>query len=366
MEKAIWNGKEYYAGEVAKDFLLEKQIRNVSSRELCCPDSECPNPILRYCHGEKRRSYFAHNHNADCDYAKFDMQPSILKEFAYLLYDIFREKGYDVRIEEKVLAHHYAHLVLKNGDKSLIVELGQKSTSAKHIVELEEEYEAKELAWQWLVVDEIDKKQNEDEFYFVKRAALNKSQQNRVIVLDKASDRVAQYKMDTSQYKYKNSDVSIPGYPQIYMQIGNMQSLCFENGEITLSGFEENYQSWITQKRQAFESYKQKQETVQDKCKHKGKAKEQVISCTELRENQPVETVSGIDYKKIVEKFLKLSPMRRKEILSYAKKCSKLSDLTFLDITENTAIETQFEKIIKILPSLIKKSVLQKMESIYW
>ena len=89
MEHAKWNEQEINAADIAENIELECKIREVSSKELFCPDPECENPILRYCRGEKKRAYFAHLHNSNCDYAQFDRLPSLIRELRYKLFDIF-------------------------------------------------------------------------------------------------------------------------------------------------------------------------------------------------------------------------------------------------------------------------------------
>lgn len=67
IEKAIWKGKEIFAFEISQDYNNEKIIRQASGRkELFCPDENCKNRILKYCHGEKKQPYFAHLVNTDC------------------------------------------------------------------------------------------------------------------------------------------------------------------------------------------------------------------------------------------------------------------------------------------------------------
>ena len=80
MERAKWNDLEISATDIASDYQKEEVIRRVSGKELFCPDPECESPLLKYCRGEKKRAYFAHLHDGNCDYAQFDRQPSILRE----------------------------------------------------------------------------------------------------------------------------------------------------------------------------------------------------------------------------------------------------------------------------------------------
>lgn len=137
MERAKWNGREYTASEVADDFEMEHAIRQISGRELFCPDPQCETPLLRYCHGEKKHAYFAHLQTGSCDYAQFDKQPGIIREGRYKLYDLFKSKGYDVQIEQKILPHHYTHILLKTGTKTIAIEIGSSATRVGQIETLQ-------------------------------------------------------------------------------------------------------------------------------------------------------------------------------------------------------------------------------------
>ena len=94
MENAMWNGRVYTATEVSQSYELEKEIRKASARrELKCTDPDCPNPILKYCHGEIKNPYFAHLNNCNCDYAEFDKgNTQLMRSVKRNLYEIFVAK----------------------------------------------------------------------------------------------------------------------------------------------------------------------------------------------------------------------------------------------------------------------------------
>lgn len=55
MDKAIIDNKIVSAYEISLDYELEKNVRKYSrSKKILCVDSCCENPVLRYCHGDKR------------------------------------------------------------------------------------------------------------------------------------------------------------------------------------------------------------------------------------------------------------------------------------------------------------------------
>lgn len=140
MERAKWNGREYTASEIADDFEMEHTIRQLSRRELFCPDPQCETPLLRYCHGEKKHAYFAHLQTESCDYAQFDKQPGIIREVRYKLYGLFKSKGYDAQIEQKILPHHYTHILLKTETKTIAIEIGSSATRVAQIDTLQNDY----------------------------------------------------------------------------------------------------------------------------------------------------------------------------------------------------------------------------------
>ncbi len=73
MDKAIINNKIVSAYEISLDYESEKLVRAYSrNKKILCVDSCCKNPVLRYCHGDKKAAYFAHLTNTECDYDKFD------------------------------------------------------------------------------------------------------------------------------------------------------------------------------------------------------------------------------------------------------------------------------------------------------
>ena len=100
MEKAIWNNKEYYAVNIARDYFLEREARLASSKDFLCPNANCKNRLLRYCHGEKR-TFFAHLTKEDCDYSRFDKTITpLIREIKKILFVHFTGLGYDVKMDE--------------------------------------------------------------------------------------------------------------------------------------------------------------------------------------------------------------------------------------------------------------------------
>lgn len=123
MDKAKWGEMLYIANEVCLDYNAEKQIRKASGRrELRCIDPDCNNPIVKYCHGEKKSPYFAHINKSLCEYEEFDREnTSIIKIIKLKLFDIIKNNGFNVQLDVKLIPHHYTHLLVSTKKRNLLL-----------------------------------------------------------------------------------------------------------------------------------------------------------------------------------------------------------------------------------------------------
>ncbi|MFR1436360.1 MAG: competence protein CoiA family protein [Acutalibacteraceae bacterium] len=256
MERATWNGKEIMAMEVAENYELEKEVREASGRkELLCPDSECEQRVLRYCHGDIKEAYFAHLNNEDCDYAQFDkINTSTLKAIRKRLYTHFKSVGYDVKLEVKILDHHYTHLlfVFPTSEK-IAVELGTQRTSANQIRFLTEKYKQKNVQVKWIVIGDIKRPVRENHVFFLKRYLLNESVNKDLIVINSDCSEAVQYKVDPNQYIYNGQPLHSENYPDVYHEFSSIDFLTFEGNELSFKGFQQRFSKWLKTKRTAFE-----------------------------------------------------------------------------------------------------------------
>lgn len=256
MDNAQWNGKLLIASEIAKDYLLEKEIRKASGhKKLHCPDPECQNPILRYCHGEKKDAFFAHLNNEHCDYADFDRQNTqIMRSVRRTIYEQFKNKGFQVYPEVKILDHHYTHLYINMGEgKKIAIEIGTQRITANRIDTLTDAYRKKSIAVKWLVIDNTDTHVQEDQTYFLKRYLFNESQNKDLLVVSWDGKKVAQYKVDPNQYKYNGCSMTSINYPETYFEKAPIEKLTIAGEELTLAGYNERYENWLLRKRSAFQ-----------------------------------------------------------------------------------------------------------------
>lgn len=256
MENARWNGQLLIASEIAKDYSLEKEIRKASGhKELRCPDPECQNPILRYCHGEKKDAFFAHLNNEHCDYADFDRENTqIMRTVRRTIYEQFKNKGFQVYPEVKILDHHYTHLLIDMDEGNKIaIEIGTQRITANRIDALTDAYRKKGIAVKWIVIDNTDFNVRESQTYFLKRYLFNESKNKDLLVVAWDGKEVAQYKVDPNQYEYNGRIFTSSNYPETYFEHAPIEELTIDSEELTLAGYNERYEKWLLRKRSAFE-----------------------------------------------------------------------------------------------------------------
>ena len=254
MEFALWNGKKISASEVSAEYSYEKQVRDVSSKELLCPDPNCANPILRYCHGDKKDAYFAHICNEHCDYGDYDRDtPSQIKLVCKRLYTHLASLGYNVQMEVKVLKHHYTHiLITTDNNERVAIEFGNQRTSEKRIERITQEYKDTGISVQWIIVDKLDVPDGEDRVYCLKRYILNESPNCDLIIIEPETYKVGQYKIDEKRYWAAGREIYSENYPKTYTVESTLENIIFENNELTLPGFIASYNTWFEKKNKQF------------------------------------------------------------------------------------------------------------------
>ena len=254
MENAVWNGKEIMATEISKEYAIEKEIRKASGRkELRCPDSDCKNPTLKYCHGEKKEAYFSHINNEHCDYALFDKENNqAMRNIRHLLYEHFISKGFDVKPEVKVFKKHYAHLLFNFDNKAVALEIGTQQTSANKLDRIMQEYESMDMSVIWIVADNAQTFIKENETFFIKRYALNETDTRDLIIISWNGENIAQHRLDTNRYYHNDHEIVSENYPPIFSEYSSLGELTISNGRLSLEGFGGRYDVWLDKKQKAF------------------------------------------------------------------------------------------------------------------
>ena len=269
MDKAIIDNKIVSAYEISLDYELEKAVRKYSrNKKILCIDSHCENPVLRYCHGDKKAAYFAHLTNTECDYDKFDKNDSAtLKELRIKLFNHFTALGYKVETECKLLKHHYSPVFCSKENESFVIEMGDSRTTMGHVEKLQREYALKQIPIKWLVVDEETLFLRENGVSFLKRFLLNESKNNDFILVD--GNEIIQYRLDKKVYK-------LDRYSEIYKEKAMLKDLCVVNGEFSINGFDSRFLDWQNKKEVAIEEeLKRREELRKEREKQELKRKEE-------------------------------------------------------------------------------------------
>ena len=251
----MWRGLVYTATEISGSYELEKEIRKASGhKELVCTDPDCPNPILKYCHGEKKHAYFAHLDNCNCDYAEFDKENTqLMRSVKRTLYENFVARGFDVQLEVKLLPRHYTHLLFTlNGGRKIAVELGTQRSTANKIESLSKQYNHIQIENRWIVISNSNTPARENETFFIKRYLLNESKHKDVLIINWDGTEITQYIIDSNPYLYRGYPLYSNNYPDIYAETGSLIDLTFEDDILTLSGFYTRYNEWLEKKKNAF------------------------------------------------------------------------------------------------------------------
>ena len=236
METALWNGRLYTISEIADDYELENRIR-AAKKELYCPDPNCASPILRYCHGDQR-NYFAHLH-CDCNYKRYekDLTP-LIRKVKPIVYDVLNDKGFNIKIDARITATEYAHLLVELSDKKIIaIEFATPQITLRRVEKITEKYNRSNIELRWIVVSNFQTPLFENDTCFIKRYLLNQSINHDVVILDEDGSNVVQYKEDRAGARLNSTT-------DIYREYSDVSSLTLEETAVTVGGFKERYNKW--------------------------------------------------------------------------------------------------------------------------
>ncbi len=241
MDKAYINDMIVSAYEISQDYKMEKFVRTLSkNKKILCVDPDCKNPVLRYCHGDKKGAYFAHLVNTDCDYFTFDKNDNMLfKELRIKLFNHFSSLGYKVKMEHKILKNHYSPIFCMKENETFVIEMGDSKTTKSYIERILNEYSLKSIPVKWIVVGEQLLNLKENEISFLKRYLLNESKNKDFILFD--GNKIIQYRM----YKI---DYQTCCNKEIYSEKDNIQALCVVDGELCIKDYDCRFALWKKQR----------------------------------------------------------------------------------------------------------------------
>ncbi len=231
MENGMWNNNELHAFDIAKDYELEKKVRQASkNRELLCMDKNCSNRILKFCNGEIRGAYFAHRENSDCSYDRYERSHG--KKYEYVrhsLYNELKRKGYNVSMEQPIGKRHYAQIVIINEDGSKEgIEFASVRISISDIERIEDIYKENATGLIWVLVDKPYMSIDGINSYFIKKYCLNDTPDKTLTIIDKSGECVTQFRK---------------GPTSIYRENRLVAELVMENQRLVIRNFNERFAS---------------------------------------------------------------------------------------------------------------------------
>ncbi len=259
MQSALWNGKRIYAWNVAEDYAFEKEVRLASSRkELRCKDKDCTHPVLRYCNGDKKEPYFAHLDASDCDYSKFERTFGVMENLTARLAQILQKNGYDVDVQVKLFKGHITYIVAwKAGETPVAIDFITHMKGVEDIEGWAKSYQENHIPYTFIVADRKLDITSERNTFFAKRYSLNETANNYLVVISWGGEAVTQTAMDRNDYHYKGRSCQFPEGMGIYFFEGTKADvLTLENGQITIPGFTNRFESWLSDKERFFENWK--------------------------------------------------------------------------------------------------------------
>ena len=255
MEKAIWKGTMIYASDVKDKYEFENVIRLASANgELKCPDGCCDSPTLKYCHGNKKRPYFAHKHTSNCDYDTYDKSNTqSINDIKLLVYNHLTNKGFKVDMDVKIYEHQYAHIVINANNNPYVIEIVQNSVTARKINRIVSQYENHKVPIKFLVIGNATILQDESDYNFIRRFSLNDSANNDLLVINEEGTELYQSRLD--KYRYVYQGYKLYDYDEIYYEEASFEDLTFENDELTISGFSSRYAEWYNEKQERYKKF---------------------------------------------------------------------------------------------------------------
>ena len=251
MEYAIFKEKMISASEIAEDFGIETSIRIASrNKELQCPDPECKQPLIKYCHGDVKDAYFAHVNHGACDYASFDKETTPTVRFIQqTLYEHFKGLGYNVDQEIKILPHHYTHLVITfdDGDR-LALEIGTQQITKNAADNLSRKYQEQEIPFRWIIIGEPSERVQEGHVCFIKRQQLNESENGDLFLINEKGTAVAQCRLFNEPYIYKERCMD----KVVAQGVSGVEKLKFMRKELAIPKFVNQLPDWYEKKQDKF------------------------------------------------------------------------------------------------------------------
>jgi hypothetical protein len=260
LERCVFQNKSIYATDLTVEFAKEKLIREAGrNNQLFCYG--CKHSVI-YKRGEIRKAYFAHKilYN-ECDYDKYSMfcqkRSQDWKNLKELIYSHFLSLYPEASVEksEKLIQHHWTDVSITFDEgKKFAIEIDDKSMASKKMSEICLAYKNQNITSDWVVLDKITDLHFDSEAYYIKRARLNESANNSLIVVDKDDFSIGIYKLDTNKYIYSGTFTDHSFGSNIFWCKSSVEKLFLNDYGLSVEGFDDKFRLWLNGRKEEFET----------------------------------------------------------------------------------------------------------------
>ena len=258
MVSCIWNGERIDAFDICKKENVETAIRKAGAQgQLSCIDPNCKSHI-GYKHGPKKSPHFFHCHiTSICEYDRFEKgDREGIKNLRNSLFELFKKRGYKIEREHRMpIGGKFCHLLIQLDEKFFVLQIADKSTSVNDRETLLKSCSDNGYELRWVVIGNPEECQQEEHNYHIHRNLFNNSKNNDLVIIDENSLTVSQTKWVDDARIRENE-----GY---YRMTASFDQLTFEDGEVVIVGFYENFSQWFNSKLEEKEKRKSYEEERQ-------------------------------------------------------------------------------------------------------
>ena len=227
MQKAIWNGTEVIALDAIGNTAFKNELKAAGkNNRLFCPHTGCTSPHLILKCGEIRIPHFAHKLPYDCTYSlAYKKTPKRIKIIRNSIYNILKEKGHIVSIDNEIIKDHLTLLTCETENKIIAIEIFDKKAILDNICRIAYEYADKGIEMAWIFVTN-DGPTCINPLYFIRNYPIDLSN-STFFLTDKYGEAVIQY--------------SFKDHLNVLQKIDDISNINIENNSLNLENFQNNH-----------------------------------------------------------------------------------------------------------------------------
>lgn len=170
---------------------IEELKKYQNEGRLTCCDEDCNAPIV-FCHGPVKGSYFRHQkgYGEKCEYNTYAARREGFNKLKILLYRHFSEMGFDVRVDSRILKHHWTDIaVMFPNGKIVAIELTDRHSGGMDWVAFHNKYAELGIADLWIIQEEASNSEAYRNMYVTDMLQYNENGQGYAIYFDTESER---------------------------------------------------------------------------------------------------------------------------------------------------------------------------------